>query len=132
MPASTYHIISKDVKNHILRRNWIFRHTCCINNPHCQSDGIIMFMCKYYIVISVTLVGLLLDVPIFLFALILPGPYEKPRRNKDWVTKTKHIEEFRWGHHFFDCTPSFLCHFLLLSSSTPFPFLSDVLAEWRL
>ena len=31
----------------------------------------------------------------------------------------KYIEEFVWGNHFFDCTPSFLCHFLLLSSSTP-------------
>ena len=35
---------------------------------------------------------------------------------------------------FFDCTSSFLCHFLLLSSSTTCPFLSEVLAEsplWR-
>ena len=31
---------------------------------------------------------------------------------------------------FFDCTPSFLCHSLLWSSSTPFPFPSDVLTQW--
>ena len=33
MAASAYHVISKEVKNRIFRRNRIFRHIC-INNPH--------------------------------------------------------------------------------------------------
>ena len=49
LAASAYHVISKEVRNHILRRNLIFRHTCCINNPHWQSGRIIIFLCKYYI-----------------------------------------------------------------------------------
>ena len=38
--------------------------------------------------------------------------------------------EFVWVRNVFDCTPSFLCHSLLLSWSTPFPFPSDVLTQW--
>ena len=87
MTASAYHLISKEVKNHILRHNWIFRHTCCINNSHWQGSGIIIFFCKYYIVISDKLVGLFLDVLFLLLAVILSGLHEKLRRNKDWVTE---------------------------------------------
>ena len=29
----------------------------CVNNPNCQSSGIKIFLCKYYIVISDTLIG---------------------------------------------------------------------------
>ena len=85
--ASAYHVISKEVKNHIFRRNWIFRHTFCTNNPHWQSGGIIIFLYKYFIVISDKLVGTSLDVLFLLLAVILPGLLEKPRRNKDWVTE---------------------------------------------
>ena len=60
--TSSYHVISKEVKNHILRQNWIFRRTCCINNPHWQRGGIIIFLRKCYIVISCTLVGSFWDV----------------------------------------------------------------------
>ena len=84
--ASVYHVISDEVKNHILRDNWVYRYTF-INNPHWQSSGIIFF-CKYYIVISDTLVGSFLDVLFLLVAVILSGLHEKqPRRNKDWVTE---------------------------------------------
>ena len=82
-----YHVISKEVKNHILRQNWIFRRTCCINNPHWQSCGIIIFLCKYYIAISDTMVGSFLDVLFLLLAVTLSGTQEKPRRIKDWVTE---------------------------------------------
>ena len=87
LAASAYHVISKEVRNHILRRNLIFRHICCINNPHWQSGRIIIFLYKYYIVISDTLVGFFSDVFFLLLALILSGLLEKPRRNKDWVTE---------------------------------------------
>ena len=88
MAASVYHVTSKKVKNHILIHSWIFGHTCCINNPHWQISGIIIFLCKHYIVTSDTLVGSFLDVLFLLLAVILSGPPEKPRRNKDRVTET--------------------------------------------
>ena len=88
MAASAYHVISKEMKNHILRLNWIFRHTCCINNPHWQRSGIItLFFPKYYIVISQTLVVSFLDVVFLLLVVILSGLHEKLRKNKDWVTE---------------------------------------------
>ena len=83
-----------------------------------------MFLCKYYIVISDTLVGFFLDVLFLLLAVILSELYEKPRRNKDWVTEKSTKKNLCERHHFFDCTPSLLCHFLLLPSST-------LLHKWR-
>ena len=87
LATSTYHAISKEVKNHILRYNWYFRHTCSISNPHWETGRIIIFLCKYYIVISDTLEGSFLDVLFLLLAVILSGLLEKPRTNKDWVTE---------------------------------------------
>ena len=31
--ASAYHVISKEVKNHVFRHNWFFRHTCMYKQP---------------------------------------------------------------------------------------------------
>ena len=45
-------------------------------------------------VISDTLVGFFLDMLFLLFAVILTVLYEKTRRNKDWVTEKKDIEQF--------------------------------------
>ena len=87
MTASAYHVITKEVKNHIMMHNWIFRHTCCINNLHWQISRIIIFLCKHYILISDALAGFFLDVLFLLLAGILSGIHEKPRRNKDWVTE---------------------------------------------
>ena len=58
-----------------------------INDPYWQSSGILIFLCKYYIVTSDTLVGFFLDGLYLLFTVILSELYEKPRRNKDWVTE---------------------------------------------
>ena len=85
--GSVYRVVPKEVKNYILRRNRIFRHTFCINNSHWQSGGIIIFLCKYFIIISDILVGTFLYVLFLLLAVILSGLLEKPRRNKDWVTE---------------------------------------------
>ena len=93
----------------------------CINKQHWQSSGIIIFLCKYYIVISDTLVGFFLDVLFLLLAVRLSELSEKPRRNKDWVTEKSTKKNLCERHHFFDCTASLLCHFLLLSLSTLFP-----------
>ena len=56
------------------------------NNPHEQSSGILIYFCKYYIVISDTLVGFFLYVLFLMLAVILSELYEKPRR-KDWATE---------------------------------------------
>ena len=126
--APAYHVISKEIKNHIFRSNWIFRHAFCINNPNLQNGGIMIFVDKYFIVISDKLVGTFLGVPFLLLAVILPGLLEKPRRNKDWVTEKVLRKICVREITFLNTRPSFLCHFLLLSLSTPSPFSSDVLA----
>ena len=60
----------------------------CINNPHWQqSSGIIIFLSKYFIVTSNTIVSSFMDVLFLLLAVILSELDEKPRRNKDWVTE---------------------------------------------
>ena len=132
MAVSAYQVISREVINHIMICNWIFRHTCCIPNPHLQISGIIISSGKHYILISDTLVGSFLDVLFLLLAVILLGLHEKPRKNKDWVTEKSTLKNLGDGYHFFNCTASFLCYFLLLSSFTPFPFPSDVLPQWTL
>ena len=90
MDASSYHVISKEVENHIFKDNLIFRDTCmihvCISNPHWQNSEIMIFFCKYDVVISDILVGSLLDVLYFFLAVILSELHETPRR-KEWVTE---------------------------------------------
>ena len=109
MAASVYHVISKEVESQIFRHNWIFDTIVYINNPHWQISGIMIFLCKYYIFNLDTLVDVFLDMPFSLLAVILSELYEKPRRNKDWLTEEKVL----WEHHYFDCTPSFLVAFFL-------------------
>ena len=60
--------------------------------------------------------------------------YQSFMKSQEGKTESqkKYVEEFTWRTLLFNCTPSFLCHFLLFSSSPPFPFPSDVLAEWPL
>ena len=60
MAASAYHVVSTEIENHKIEflDTYVF-----INNPHGQSvyniSGyrIIIFLCKYYIVIADTLIG---------------------------------------------------------------------------
>ena len=82
MTASSYQFISKEVENQSFRHKWIFNTDVCISNSHWQSSEIVTFLCKYYIVISDTLVG-----SFCALFIILSGLYEKPRTNKDWVTE---------------------------------------------
>ena len=63
--ASTYHVISKEVENQIFKYNYVF-----INNPLLQKQRSTIFLCKYYLVISDTLVGSFLDVLFLLFGVI--------------------------------------------------------------
>ena len=93
----------------------------CINNSHWPNKAIIIFSCKYYIVIWDTLVGFFLEILFLLLAVILTELYEKPRRNKFWVTKKVQRRICVRSITFLTAHSSFLCHFLLNSSSFPFP-----------
>ena len=90
MAASPYHGISKEVKNHIFRQNWIFRHMyhmCMYKQPTLTIQwNYNFFLCKYDIVtvISDTLVDSFLGLLFLLLAVILSELLEKPRR-KEWV-----------------------------------------------
>ena len=83
MAASAYRVVSKEIENQIFRHNGNFRHTCVYKQPTLTSSGIIVFLCKYYIVISDALVDFFLDVLFLVLAVILSELYEKPRRNID-------------------------------------------------
>ena len=86
MAASVHHVISTEVENHILKPIEFLDISTFLNNQHRQSSEILIFLCKYCIVISETLVGSFLDVHFLLLAVILSELHEKPRR-KDWVTE---------------------------------------------
>ena len=120
MTASAYRVISKEVENQIFRHNWIFRHTYVYK----QSTLI-----KYYNYIFVQIYTYFrytdrVFLGCVLFVVVTSQLYEKQRRNKDWVTEESTERNLCEALHFFDCMPSFLCHFLLPSSSTTLP-------KWR-
>ena len=89
MAASAYRVMSKEIEITSLDTVEFLDKYVFVNNPHWQSSGIIIFLCKYYIVISDVLVGFFLDVLflVLLLAVILSELHEKPKRNKDWVTE---------------------------------------------
>ena len=113
MAASADHVISKEVKTTSL-------DTIEFLDPHWQNSGIKIILYKYDTVISDALVGSFMDVLFLLLSVILLELHEKPNR-KDWLTEKKCIEQFLWGISLFDYMFSFLCHFLLLSSSISSP-----------
>ena len=79
MVASAYHVISTEVVNHIFKTTEYLGTSAFINNPHWQSSGLLILLCKCYIVISNTLGGSFLDMLFFLLAVILSELHEKPR-----------------------------------------------------
>ena len=92
----------------------------CINNPHWQSSGIIIFLWKYDAVISNTLVGSFLDVRFLLLAVILII-------RASWKTKNERLSNRKKFHSricvrdmpFLTAHPSFyviFCCFLYLLS----------------
>ena len=99
-----------EVENHIFKRNWMNDTYAFINNSHWQNSGIMIFLCKYYINISDTLIGFFLDVLFLLLAGILSELHEETRR-KDWVTEKSAKKNLCEEYHFFDSTFSFLCFF---------------------
>ena len=127
MAASSHQVILKQKIKFLDTTEFLDTHVW-IDNPHWQNSRIIIFLCKYDIVILDKLLGSFLDVFFFLLTVILSELHEKPRLSYGKKTWKKLCE----GHYFFDCTNSFLCHFLLLFLSSPFPYPLDVFAEWPL
>ena len=88
MAAWTYHFLSKEVENHILKHNWLSTHLCMHKQP------ILTNQCKYfcatisYIVVSDTLVGFFLDVFFLMLAIILPDFHVNLKR-KDSVSEKR-------------------------------------------
>ena len=121
MAASAYHVISTEVENHIFKPIEFLDTSAFINNPHWQSSGILIFLCKYYIVVSHTLVGFFLELQNFM-------------RNQDGkIELHKKVHKRVCVRDITALTarsPFFV--FLLLSSSTPSHFPSYALAEWPL
>ena len=83
------------------------------DSPLWESSGIIILLFKYDSDISHPLVGSILNVLLLLLALILTELHEERRKNKDWVIEKRLKKNLCDGHHFFDYTPSFLCHFFV-------------------
>ena len=46
MAASAYHVLSTEVENYIFKTIEFLDTSAFINNPHWQSSGILMFLCK--------------------------------------------------------------------------------------
>ena len=122
MAASAYQVISKEVK--IISWDTIgFLDTHAIYTTHIDKWRNYYIFMQYHIVISGTLVRSFLDVLFLLLDVILTGPHEKPRRNKDWVTEKKYIEEFVCGASLLGLNALVSMSFCVLSSSiySPFP-----------
>ena len=126
MAASVYLVISKEVKNHIMIHNWIFRHTCCLNNPHWKISGIIIFLCKHYILISDTLV---VDGLFLLLSVILSGIYENQEGITTELLKKVHRRICERGITFSTARSpfylTFCCFLHLLSSPFQVTYLLD-------
>ena len=85
MAASAYTLYERGQKITSLGKIEFLDTHVCLNNPHWQSSGIIIFLSEYYIGISGKVVGSFLDVLFLLLPVILSELHEKPRR-KDLVT----------------------------------------------
>ena len=120
MASLAYNVVSKKVENQIFRHNWIFTQTCVYKQTTLKklwnSNIFVQILYSYFSYTG----GLFIGRAILLLSVILSDLYEKPRRNKDCITEKSTKKNLWERYHFFDCTPSLLCHFLLLSSSALF------------
>ena len=62
MAAWTYHVISKEVENHILKHDWLITHLCMHKQPTLTKQWKYFFANISYVVIPDTLVASFLDV----------------------------------------------------------------------
>ena len=92
----------------------------CMNNPHWQSSGIVIFLCKHDVVISDTLIGSFLGVFLVVARCnIIRASWETKKERLSYRKKCK--EKFMWGTSFFFTArpPScvIFCRFLRLRYS---------------
>ena len=124
MAASAYHLISKDVENHLVRRNSIFRDTSIykqfILTKQWNYHNFVQILYSY-LRYTVRLLGVffLLLLAIFLvFLVFLAIRVSLETKKKRLISKKiKYIEEFVEGCHFFGCTFSLLCYCCRFSST---------------
>ena len=126
---------SEKHEKHIFRQNWIFRHTCMYKQTTLTEDWnyntFVQILYSYFRYTR----SLFLGCALFVACCNIIRASWETKREKSLSYRKKYIKGFVGGHHFFDCTISFLCHLLLLFSSTPSPFIIDVsylLAKWLL
>ena len=124
MAASSYHVISKEIEIRSLGTIEFIDTHVCINNPHWLTSGITIFLCKYEVVISDTLVVSFLDVLFLLVAVILS---EFMRNQKERLSyRKKSIEKSVWR------TSRFRLHALLsVSFFVTFFVYCLSLPKWR-
>ena len=127
MAAWTYHVISKEVENHIRKHDWLITHLCMDKQPTLTKQWKYFCTNISYIVISDTLVASFLDVfflnarfNIFSFMLTQEGKIQFQKKEIEFVWVTKLF----WLHALLSMS------FFVAASSTPFPFPSDVLTQW--
>ena len=97
MAASAYQVISTEIEIHIFKHDWIFRHLYAFMNILLwQSSGILIFLCKYYIVVSDTLVGIFLRCALFVARCnTIRTSWENQKERLSY--RKKYVEEFAWG-----------------------------------
>ena len=88
MTAWTYHVISKDVENHILKHDWLITHLCIHKQPTLTKQWKYFCANISYIVISDTLAASFLDVLFLMLALIF-SEFHVNQRRKDSVSEKR-------------------------------------------
>ena len=112
----------KALENHIFRHNSIFRHTCLYRQPTLITQWNYNIFVQIWYSYFRNIGRLVLVCALFVARCdIIRASWEAKKERLSY--RKKYIEEFAWGTYFFGCTSSFLCHFLLLSSSTLSPFI---------
>ena len=118
MASPVYHAISKKVKNQIFRHNWIFRHKCVYKQTalikQWNYNILVQIFYSYFRYIGRPFLGC----AVFVASCNIISFMRNQEGIKIELQKKKYKKELCERHHFFDCTPSRLYHFLLLSSST--------------
>ena len=130
--VSTYHVISKEVENHIFRHNCIFRYACINKQPALRRYW--NYNICVQILYSYSRYTRRLFLGCVLFAAccnIIRTLWETKKEKRFSYRKITYKNLFEGHHHFFDYPPSFLCH-LLISYWALSPYPSDVLDEWPL
>ena len=135
MAASAYHVISKDVKNYILRHNWILDRHVCVNNSSGKVVDYNIFVQILYSYFRYT-GRIFLGCALFVAHCSIIRASWKTKKEWRLSYRKKYIEEpvrgksLFWLHVLLSVL-SFATFFVLLPPSESVPT-NDVLAEWPL